>query len=87
MANNGTGAGTLILGSLNDGGTACTITKADNGLLVLSASATSLVQGTKVNISGGTLAVAAIGTRAVSARSPSAPAQTSASASTSKSVR
>ena len=61
VANNGTGAGTLILGSLNDGGTACTITKADNGLLVLSSSATSLVQGTKVNISGGTLAVAAIG--------------------------
>jgi autotransporter-associated beta strand protein len=55
VANNGTGTGTLVLGALGDGGTARTITKADSGSLTLAAAATSLVQGTQVNISGGTL--------------------------------
>jgi autotransporter-associated beta strand protein len=55
VANNGTGTGTLVLGALGDGGTARTITKADAGTLTLAAAATSLVQGTQVNINGGTL--------------------------------
>ena len=33
-----------------------TVTKAGDGLLILSAAATSLVQGTQVNITAGTLA-------------------------------
>jgi len=61
VANNGSGVGTLNLGALSDGGTARTITKAGNGLLILSTSAASLVQGTNVNITGGTLATNATG--------------------------
>ena len=55
VANNGTGTGTLVLGALGDGGTACTITETDSGALTLAAAATSLVRGTRVNINGGTL--------------------------------
>ncbi|MBI5382866.1 MAG: autotransporter-associated beta strand repeat-containing protein [Opitutae bacterium] len=51
----GTGA-LLTLGALADGGvTARTITKQDAGTLTLSAAATSLITGTAVNITGGTL--------------------------------
>ncbi len=52
VANNGAGAGTLILGSLSDGGTASTITLQDNGQLTLNSDATSLVQGTVIDING-----------------------------------
>ena len=45
-------AGTLYLGALNDGGTARTITFQDTGMTNLTAAATSLVQGTVVNITG-----------------------------------
>jgi autotransporter-associated beta strand protein len=66
--NNGTGTGTLTLGALNDGGTtASTITKAGAGTLTLGTAATSLVAGTQVNVTGGTLnlnIVNAIGTLA-----------------------
>ena len=55
VANNGTGLGTLTLGAIADGGTAATITKSDNGLLVLASAAISLVNGTQFNITGGTL--------------------------------
>ena len=37
VANNGSGLGTLILGALNDGGEARTITKSDYGALTLTA--------------------------------------------------
>jgi autotransporter-associated beta strand protein len=55
VANNGSGAGTLILGALSDGGTACTITKTDAGALTLSTPATSMNAGDTVIVSGGTL--------------------------------
>jgi autotransporter-associated beta strand protein len=55
VANNGSGTGTLVLGALDDGGTPRTITKTDAGALTLTAAATSLVRGTQVNVSGGTL--------------------------------
>jgi fibronectin-binding autotransporter adhesin len=57
VANNGAGTGILNLGALNDGGTAATITKAGVGTLVLPSAATSLVDGTQVNVTGGTLQV------------------------------
>jgi fibronectin-binding autotransporter adhesin len=57
VANNGAGAGQLTLGALNDGGTARTITKSGAGILNLSAAATSLVNGTQVNVTAGTLRV------------------------------
>ena len=46
---------TVALGSLNDGGTARTITMAGPGTLTLAAPATSLVAGTQVAITAGTL--------------------------------
>ena len=55
VADNGSGIATLALGALYDGGTARTLTKTGSGLLTLGAAATSLVQGTTVNVSGGTL--------------------------------
>jgi autotransporter-associated beta strand protein len=55
VANNGNGVGTLTLGSLSDGGAARTLTKSGSGALMLAASAASLVPGTIVNVSGGTL--------------------------------
>ena len=55
VSNNGSGVGTLTLGALYDGGTARTLTKTGSGVLILGTSATSLVQGTTVNITGGTL--------------------------------
>jgi autotransporter-associated beta strand protein len=67
VANNGTGTGTLTLGALNDGGTAATITKTGAGALTLAAAATSLVNGTTVNVNTGTLnanAAGALGTLA-----------------------
>ena len=57
VANNGSGIATLTLGALNDGGTARTLTKADSGVLILGTAAASLVQGTTVIVSGGTLKV------------------------------
>ncbi len=65
VANNGTGAGTLILGALNDGGTARTITKSDSGALTLSAAASAMNANDIMNVSNGTLNVnnaAALGT-------------------------
>jgi autotransporter-associated beta strand protein len=61
VGNNGSGVGTLTLGAIDDGGTARTVTKAGDGLLILSTAATSLVQGTQVNITAGTLAANAAG--------------------------
>jgi autotransporter-associated beta strand protein len=55
VANNGSGAGTLQLGSLNDGGTARTITLAGPGAVTLASAATSLVPGTQFNVNAGTL--------------------------------
>ncbi len=52
VANNGTGAGTLTLGALNDGGTARTVTLAGAGTLVLGNAATSMVGGTTFNVNG-----------------------------------
>lgn len=46
---------TLTLGALNDGGVARSITKSGTGSLTLTGAATSLVDGTSVNISAGTL--------------------------------
>ena len=60
VANN-SGAGTLSLGSLNDGGVATTITNSGNGTLILDGAATSLVTGTQVNIAAGTLNAAFAG--------------------------
>ncbi len=57
VANNGTGVGTLSLGGLNDGGTARTITKQNAGTLTLTAGGT-MVAGSQVNVTGGTLRVA-----------------------------
>jgi autotransporter-associated beta strand protein len=65
--NNGTGVGTLFLGALADGGTARTITKAGPGVLILGTPAASLVAGTQVNVTAGTLTVTnatALGTNA-----------------------
>jgi fibronectin-binding autotransporter adhesin len=45
----------LTLGALNDGGVARTITKSGTGALTLGTNAISLVDGTAVNITGGTL--------------------------------
>jgi fibronectin-binding autotransporter adhesin len=55
VANNGTGTGTLTLGALNDGGVARTITKSSTGALTLGSAATSLVNGTAINLTAGTL--------------------------------
>ncbi|MCY2996416.1 MAG: autotransporter-associated beta strand repeat-containing protein, partial [Planctomycetota bacterium] len=55
VANHGTGTGTLTLGALADGGTARTVSKQGPGVLALAAGATSLVNGTQVNVANGTL--------------------------------
>ena len=59
VANNtnggGNAQGTLTLGSLNDNGTPRTITLGGPGAVTLNTDATSLVQGTVININGGTL--------------------------------
>jgi fibronectin-binding autotransporter adhesin len=55
VANNGTGTGTLTLGALNGGAVARTITKSGTGALTLGSAATSLVDGTAINITAGTL--------------------------------
>ncbi|HEX3999112.1 MAG TPA: autotransporter-associated beta strand repeat-containing protein [Pirellulales bacterium] len=65
VSNNGTGSGTLILGSLNDNGTPGSLTLVGNGTVTLDAPYTSLVPGTVVNIYNGTLnasVAAALGT-------------------------
>ncbi len=49
--------GTLNLGALSDGGSPASITLAGSGTLVLTASATSLVNGTQFNVTGGSLLV------------------------------
>ena len=51
----GNGAGTLVLGSLNDNGAVQMINKIGVGTLTLSAPATSMVNGTIVNVEAGTL--------------------------------
>ena len=53
VSNNGSGTGTLVLGSLNDGTSARTLTFSGSGATTLNAAATSLVAGTIVNISAG----------------------------------
>ena len=61
------GTGDLLLGSLNDNGTPRTIGLTGGGALTLNSAATSLVQGTVVNVSNGTLnsnATGALGTSA-----------------------
>ena len=59
VANNtnggGNALGTLTLGALNDNGSARTITLGGAGAVTLNTDATSLVQGTVVNINNGTL--------------------------------
>ncbi|HLX61050.1 MAG TPA: C25 family cysteine peptidase [Planctomycetota bacterium] len=57
VANNGTGIGTLSIGALDDGGTAKTIAKAGAGVLSFSGAATSLVDGTLVNVTNGGIAI------------------------------
>jgi autotransporter-associated beta strand protein len=59
VANNGTGTGTLVLGALNDQGTAATVNvnTAGAGTLALGTAAASLIDGTAVNVNGGTLRV------------------------------
>ena len=55
-------AGTALeLGALDDGGAARIIAKSNSGSLTLTAAATSLVDGTQVNITGGTLRLNATG--------------------------
>jgi len=50
-----TASNTLVLGALNDGGTARTINQSGSGILRLGSAATSLVDGTAVNVTSGTL--------------------------------
>ncbi|CAN5420814.1 hypothetical protein BH09PLA1_BH09PLA1_34120 [soil metagenome] len=52
---NGSATGVTTLGAIDDGGVAKTVSKSGNGALTLSAAATSLVNGTIVNITGGTV--------------------------------
>lgn len=61
---NGTGVGTMTFASnaaINDGGQARTITKQGGGDLVVLSTATSLVDGTVINVQGGTVAARAAG--------------------------
>jgi fibronectin-binding autotransporter adhesin len=51
----GGGAGTLVLGTLDDQGAVQVITKSGSGALTLSADATSLVNGTIFDVTAGTL--------------------------------
>ena len=55
VANNGSGVGTLVLGALNDGGAARTITKTDSGALTFNTAASAMSANDIVNVSGGTL--------------------------------
>ena len=56
VANNGTGTGTATLGALNDAGAAATLNVNGPGTTVLTSAATSIVNGTAVNVAGnGTL--------------------------------
>ena len=69
VINNGTGLGTLSLGPLNDSGSAQSLTLggSNTGTVVLTAPAASLVDGTQVNLNGGSLnlnAAGALGTLA-----------------------
>jgi fibronectin-binding autotransporter adhesin len=66
---NATGGGlvTLTLGAISDNAVARTITKEGNGTMILATAATSLVDGTVIDINGGTLnsnLAAALGTLA-----------------------
>jgi autotransporter-associated beta strand protein len=75
------GTATLALGPLNDGGSARTITQTGGGFLTLTAPATSLVAGTTVNVTGGTLgmtAAGALGTQATVSLSPGTTLNTTA---------
>ncbi|MGA2259547.1 MAG: autotransporter-associated beta strand repeat-containing protein, partial [Thermoguttaceae bacterium] len=54
VANNGSGVGTLVLGALNDGGSARTITKSGAGALTLFAPASAMNAGDTFNVNGGT---------------------------------
>jgi fibronectin-binding autotransporter adhesin len=55
VTNNGSGVGTLVLGSLNDGGVARTITKTGSGILSLVSAAKAMAAGDTVNVNSGTL--------------------------------
>ena len=55
VANNGSGSGTLTLGALGDGSAARTLTFSGPGTTTLGTAATSLVNGTMVNVTAGTL--------------------------------
>ncbi|HLX60329.1 MAG TPA: autotransporter-associated beta strand repeat-containing protein [Planctomycetota bacterium] len=55
VANNGSGAGILALGALNDGGVVRTITLTGSGTLTLAASSAALSTGTKAVVNGGIL--------------------------------
>ncbi len=55
VADNGSGAGTLVLGALRDGGVTHTITKSDAGALTLGAAAIAMNGNDVVNVTGGTL--------------------------------
>ena len=57
VADNGIGGGRLNVGSLNDGGSPATINVTGPGMVVLTTSAASLVNGTQFNVSQGTLYV------------------------------
>ncbi len=59
VANNGSGAGTLNLGAINDAGTAHAMTFSGAGTVNLAATATSLSTNTIVNINAATLRVGA----------------------------
>ena len=61
VAKNGSGTGTLVLGSLDGAGTARTITIQDNGAVTLGSAASSLIDGSTVNVNGGTLNLNAAG--------------------------
>lgn len=64
VGTNGTGIGTLTLASnapINDGGSARAITMEGGGALVALSTATSLVDGTVINVQGGTVAARAAG--------------------------
>ena len=75
VSNNGTGVGTLSLGALNDNGSVHSLTLggSNTGTVILTTAATSLADGTQVNLNGGTLALnasGALGTLASVSMSP-----------------
>ena len=61
VAKNGSGTGTLLLGSLAGDGTPRTITIQDNGSVTLTGAVTSLIDGSAVNVNSGTLNLNAAG--------------------------